>query len=321
MMSYEFDPEVAAVVPYAPPVDLRNIVGTRQLLAEAAQQFPAFDPGPDVSVLTHSAPGVAGAPAVDLIVVRPASAPERAAPALLWFHGGGFVLGDAKEGVPLLAAAAREHGVIGVSVQYRLAPEHRYPAPIADGESALRWVLDRSGELGIDPEQLFVGGQSAGAAHAVGLALKLRDSGGPRFAFQLLDIPVVTDRTDSPSARDYHDTPVWHRSNAELSWDAYLGEGYGTAPEYAAPARADSLAGLPPTFLSVNQYDPLRDDGIEFARRLAHEGIATELHLYPGTFHGSAGIALSAGVSARQNADLLAALGRAVRVETLGQTT
>lgn len=310
-MSVEFDPEVAAVVPYAPPVDLRDIPGTRAMLAAAAGQVPAFEPGPGVVVETVTAPGRDGRPDVEVWIVRPAERATHPAPAILWFHGGGFVLGDAREGVPLLAAAAETHGIVGVSVQYRLAPEARYPAPIEDGETALDWLLAEAATLGIDPARLAVGGQSAGGANALGLALKLRDAGRQPFVFQLLDIPVVNDAVATPSATDYADTPVWHRRNAELSWDAFLGEGHGPAPAYAAPARAESLAGLPPAFLTVNQFDPLRDDALDFARRLAHEGVHTELHLYPGTFHGSSGIAVDAAVSQRQNADLLASLGRA----------
>lgn len=311
-MSVEFDPEVAAVVAYAPAVDLRDIPGTRAKLAAAAETVPPFIPGPGVNVHSAVAPGQGGRPDTEVWVVRPTEPAEQPAPALLWFHGGGFVLGDAREGIPLLTAAAEMLGVVGVSVQFRLAPEARYPAPLEDGETALEWVIAESSTLGVDPARIIVGGQSAGGANALGLALKRRDEGNAGFVFQLLDIPVLNDAVVTPSATDYADTPVWHRRNAELSWEAFLGEGHGPAPAYAAPARADSLAGLPPTFLTVNQFDPLRDDALDFARRLAHQGVPTELHLYPGTFHGSSGIAVDAQVSKRQNADLLAALSRAV---------
>jgi len=143
---------------------------------------------------------------------------------------------------------------------------------------------------------------------AAGLALRVRDEGGPALAFQLLDIPVLDNRMQTPSAQAYTDTPVWNRRNAELGWNAYLGENATQVSAWAAPARARELAGLPPTFITVNQYDPLRDEGIEYAMRLAQANVHTGLCLYPGTFHGSAALVPAAAVSIRQQMDLRQAL-------------
>ncbi|MEU6419636.1 alpha/beta hydrolase [Streptomyces spiralis] len=313
MVSYPYDPEVDMVVSYAPPLDLTDIAAARELLAQATAGLPPFQPEAGVELTHLDASGAGDNPPVDLYMLRPSGGPTgQGRPALLWFHGGGFVLGDARESLPFLDAAVRLTGAIGISVQYSLAPEATFPAPIEEGLAALNWIVAHAEQLGVDPERIAVGGQSAGGAHAAGLALRLRDEGGPKIVFQLLDIPVTDDRLITQSAVEYTDGLVWNTKNAQLSWRAYLGDTGEPVSPYAAPARAEDLSGLPPAFITVNQFDPLRDEGIEYARRLAHAKVPAELHLYAGTFHGSSGIALAAEVSRRQNSDLVAALGRAL---------
>ncbi|MGJ3509559.1 alpha/beta hydrolase [Enemella sp. A6] len=307
-MSFTYDREVAAFVPYAPPVDATKVDQTREMLLEFGKQKPVWNPGENTEYSVHEVPGVEGAPAVEVHVLRTKSG-NGDRPALLWFHGGGFVLGDARESLPFLEPIVTGNDAVAVSVQYRLSPETHYPGPLDDGYAAYSWLRDNAAELGVDPGRIAVGGQSAGGALAAGLAQRVRDEGGS-FCFQLLDIPVTDDRGTTESATDYTDSLVWHRTNAEASWRHYLGE-TSDAPAYAAPNRAEDLSGLPPAFITVNQFDPLRDEGMEYARRLAHAGVLTELHMYPGTFHGSASMAPTAQVSLRQIADLHAAIGRA----------
>lgn len=181
-------------------------------------------------------------------------------------------------------------------------------------------MIGQAETLGVDTGWIAVGGQSAGGAHAAALAQLVRDDGGPRFAFQLLDIPVTDDTVSTDSASQYADTAVWTTECARLSWDAYLGSRDPGAHPAASAARARDLSGLPPAFITVGQFDPLRDEGIEYARRLAHAGVPTELHMYPGTFHGSSGIAVTAAVSIRQNNDLVAAFCRAAATHTKGES-
>ncbi|MGP6177728.1 alpha/beta hydrolase [Microbacterium sp. A196] len=283
------------------------------MLAQATAGMPPFAPESGVTLVElHSGGSEQDAPPVDLFLVKPSEqSAANALPVLLWFHGGGFVFGNARESLPFLDAAVRQTGVIGISVQYSLAPEATFPTPIDEGLAALNWIIAHATELGIDPERIALGGQSAGGAFAAALALRSRDEGGPKIAFQLLDIPVTDDRIATPSVTDYADGLLWNTRNAQLSWEAYLGGTGEPVSPYAAPARAEDLTGLPPAFITVNQFDPLRDEGIEYARRLAHANVQTELHMYAGTFHGSSGIALTAAVSLRQNSDLIAALGRA----------
>jgi len=307
-MPYVYDPELTPVLAQSVALDFADIAAARRLREGL---MPEYVPSADVHLSEHRARGRQGAPDVPVFVLAPTTGIADKRPALLWIHGGGFVLGDAREPLPFLHRVVQDTGAVAVSVQYRLAPETPFPGPLDDAQAALDWLLDEAEALGVAPDRIAVCGQSAGGALAAGLALRLRDEGRPPLAFQLLDIPVLDDRALTQSARAYSDTLVWNRRNAELGWKAYLGENAGPVSIYAAPARAEDLHGLPPTFISVTQYDPLRDEGIEYARRLAHANIRTELHLYPGTFHGSSRAAPSATVSIQQDADLRQALVRA----------
>jgi acetyl esterase/lipase len=179
----------------------------------------------------------------------------------------------------------------------------------------LTWTAAKAAELGIDPERLGVAGESAGGGLSAAIALLARDRGGPALCFQYLGIPELDDRLETPSMRAYVDTPVWNRPNAVYSWTSYLGAEPGGADvsPYAAPARATDLSGLPPAFVTTCQFDPLRDEGIQYAQRLLQAGVQTELHHYPGTFHGSSMVA-DAAVSRRMFADEVAALRRGLKI-------
>ncbi|MGH8883515.1 MAG: alpha/beta hydrolase fold domain-containing protein, partial [Stackebrandtia sp.] len=168
------------------------------------------------------------------------------------------------------------------------------------------WVAEHAHDLGIDTSRIAVGGTSAGACLATAVTLYSRDHHGPPVSFQALDIPVVDNELTTPSMRAFTDTPLWTLHNAKLSWQAYLGPDRGAAiAAYAAPARATDLAGLPPAYISVCEFDPLRDEGIDYARRLVDAGVPTELHLYPGTFHGSAHALAHTDISARMLSELV----------------
>lgn len=217
----------------------------------------------------------------------------------------------------LVLRAVDELGVVVVTVEYRLAPEHPFPAPVEDCYAALTWMATNAAELGIDPERVGVAGASAGGGLAAAVALLARDRGGPTLCFQLLDVPELDDRLDTPSMLAYHDAPQWDRPSAIFSWRSYLGVEPGSphVSPYAAPARAESLSGLPPTFVAVCQFDPLRDEGITYAQRLMHADIPTELHHYPGTFHGVTMIE-HAAVTRRILTDQIAALRHGLKVGT-----
>jgi acetyl esterase/lipase len=228
---------------------------------------------------------------------------QRPLPAVLYMHSGGFVLGsiDAEHG--RAATLALSAGAVLVSVGYRLAPEHPYPAALDDCYAALRWVEANAGELGIDRNRIAVAGSSSGACLAAALALLARDRGGPQLCFQLLNAPVLDDRLETASMTAFTDTPVWDRRSAQVSWRHYLGEAEDEVPYYAAPARAEDLSGLPPAYIATSEFDPLRDEGILYGLRLLQAGVAAEIHNFPGAYHGSE-VVDTAEISRRRLADI-----------------
>jgi acetyl esterase/lipase len=250
----------------------------------AAEHSSSYQPSAPLTVAVRQVPGPPGGPDVRVRLYAPA-VQTTALPGLLYLHGGGFVLGSIdSESVRAQEFAAAADAVV-MSVEYRLAPEHPFPAGLHDCYAALEYLAKNAAELGVDPQHIGIAGNSAGAGLAAAIALLARDQGGPQLCMQYLGIPELDDRLQTPSMLAYTDTPVWHRPNAVLSWRYYLG---GEPPtQYAAPARAADLSGLPPAYIDVCEFDPLRDEGIEYAQRLAQAGVHAELHLYPGTFHGS----------------------------------
>ena len=241
-------------------------------------------------------PGAAGAPEVRVLLYRPPEAFTAPRPAVLHMHGGGFVLGDPEINDASNRALALEHGCIVVSVDYRLAPETRFPGALEDCYAALVWMHDHAADLGLDVSRIATSGESAGGGHAAALALYARDRGGPAIRFQLLDAPMLDDRTCAAAEPHPHCGQfVWSPDKNRFGWRALLGvePGGPEVPENAAPARAKNLTGLPPTFISVGALDLFLEENLEFTRRLARAGVAVELHVTPGAYHGS-GVAQAA---------------------------
>ena len=209
------------------------------------------------------------------------------APCIYSMHGGGYVLGSREIDNAAFANWCPELGVVGVSVEYRLAPETPYPGPLEDCYRGLAWCYEHADELGIDRNRIGVAGISAGGGLAAALALLARDRGEVPLAFQLLDCPMLDDRQKTASSQ-LEGLPVWSRRSNEFGWRSYLGALYGRndIPPTAAPARATDLSGLPPAFVSVGTVDGFRDEDIVYAMRLNQAGIPTELHVYPGLCHG-----------------------------------
>lgn len=310
-MDYAYDPELAPVVAALPRLDLTDIDEARALLLEMRAKMPAFAAPGNVELTRRTIPGPADSPALEICLISP-RARRGLAPGLLWIHGGGFVLGDINGDLPSPARIAAEVGAVVASVGYRLAPEHPYPAAVDDCYAALRWMTGQAGELGIDPRRIAVGGISAGAGLAAALALLARDRGGPALCLQLLETPELDDRIVTESMKVFNDTPLWTRDNAVISWSAYLGPTPpDPVPPYAAPARAADLTGLPPAYLVTCEFDPLRDEGIAYAARLISAGVPTELHHYPGTFHGASGAGAGTAIASRMVRDRTDALRRA----------
>jgi acetyl esterase/lipase len=216
------------------------------------------------------------------------------------------------------AHVARRLDVVMVTVEYRLAPEHPFPAGVEDCYAALKWLHDNASALDVDTARIAVGGQSAGGGLSAAVALLARDRGGPPLCFQFLGIPELDHRLATPSMRAFTDTPMWHRANAIRSWECYLGpnaDEHNVSP-YASPAIAEDLGNLPPAYITAMEFDPLRDEGILYALRLMEAGVSVELHCFPGTFHGS-GAVVQAEISKRGHRELMTVLERALntRVE------
>ncbi|AXI77216.1 alpha/beta hydrolase [Peterkaempfera bronchialis] len=318
-MRHPFDPELAAALAMAPEVDLSDLAAARAAQAEELAADPAAAEGrggaEGVEVGEVKVPCRDASRHLLLRTYRPRDVPGPL-PVLYGIHGGGYVLGSPEVDHDTNLRFCRELGALVVSVDYRLAPEHPYPAALEDCYAGLCALVERAAELDLRPDRLAVWGDSAGAGLATALTMLARDRGGPAIRFQHLHSPAVDDRLATPSARRFTDTPVWNRRNAEISWDAYLGPGTPGSdgvPPYAAPARARTadLVGLPPAYIAVMEFDPLRDEGIDYARALLAAGVPTELHLFPGTFHGAAMVPHAAVVQ-RITAEAVAVLRRAL---------
>jgi acetyl esterase/lipase len=241
---------------------------------------------PDLSdAVTRTEYQVLGDPPVPVRVHR-ANDAVGLLPAVITIHGGGYVIGSYDMDDPVLDRWCPGLGVVGVSVEYRLAPETRYPGPLEDCYAALRWTYDNASELSIDKERIGIYGLSAGGGLAAALALLARDRGEVPVAFVLLDCPMLDDRQRTPSIRA-DGLYVWGSASNEFGWRAYLGALYGSdeVPAYAAAARAGDLAGLPPTCVIVGSIDGFRDEDIGYAQRLNQAGVACELHVIAGLPH------------------------------------
>jgi len=309
-LPYPFDPELAefAALLYSMP-EPADVAAQREVMAT----FIAMMPTPDLDGLEVSdqqVPGRDGDSAVPVRVYVPVGRTSPG-PAILYLHGGGFTGGSLDSEHAIATAMARDLGVVLVSVDYRLAPEHPFPAAIEDCYTALAWLDAQADALGVDRSRVGVHGGSAGGGLAAALALLARDRGGPGLCFQFLGIPELDDRLETPSMQRFVDTPAWSRPMAVRSWADYLGAGEGPVSPYASPARATDLAGLPPAYVSVYEFDPLRDEGVEYASRLLAAGVSVEMHCFPGAFHGSTVVA-TAAVHQREAAEKLTVWRRAL---------
>ncbi|WKX70604.1 alpha/beta hydrolase [Streptomyces sp. XD-27] len=296
------DPELEAFIPLFPRANLTDPAADRKSFAELAAAVPP----PDTTGMEVEDRTVPADPEVPVRIYRPHQARGGA---IVWLHGGGFVMGDVDTEHPWATRIADASNTVVISVGYRLAPEHPFPAALDDAYAVLTWTAEHAAELGIDPQRIAVAGHSAGGGLAAAVALRARDQQGPPIRFQLLNQPGLDDRQETWSARNFTDTPWMNRDKITASWRHYLGS--RPATPYAAPARATDLSGLPPAHIATAELCPNRDENIDYAQRLLQAGVSVELHQWPGTFHGSQAI-LSAEVSQRQLAELGAVLHRAL---------
>ena len=313
----QLDPELKAVMERMPTdrtLDLTKISAARarmkKLVLEMLATFPQVE---GVSQEDRFAPGTQGGPPVRVRIYR-ADDQSSKLPALYWIHGGGYVMGDIDMDDRLMKQMVKRIGCVAASVDYRLAPEHPFPTPVEDCYTGLKWLFAHADELGVEPARIAIGGPSGGGGLTAGLGLLARDRREVQVAYQLLIYPMIDDRNATAAAHAITDSRVWNRESNRLGWKAYLGRDGGGADvsPYAAATRATDLSNLPPTYISVGTLDLFVDENIDYAQRLIQAGVPTELHVYPGAFHGFDMFAPSARVSKQFKADRDNALKRAL---------
>lgn len=282
-----YDPELGEVLSR---LDFPTTITPDLIPVIRAKPIPAIEDTLSGQPIFHEERSVKG-PGGDIIVSifrsTASISSNQSHPGILWMHGGGMFSGSRFGSIQSLLDLVKSLDMVCVSVEYRLAPEHPDPAPLEDCYAALLWVEENSNELGIDPSKLMIGGSSAGACLATGVALYARDHGGPALCAQLLQTPMLDDRLQSVSSHQYVDEGTWSRESNETGWSALLGDRKGSerVSIYAAPGRASDLSGLPPAFIEVGSADVLRDEDVAYASKLWACGVQAELHVWPGAFH------------------------------------
>jgi acetyl esterase/lipase len=284
MPNTDIHPDLRRFARFAP----RQVIGARTLpVIRVLTGLTGRRSAPsDVEVITLGS-------GVGVRLFRPAGVPEPA-PALLWIHGGGYVMGTAQQDDALCRRFSRKLGITVASVDYRLAPEHPYPAALEDCYSALTWLARLPA---VDPDRVAISGGSAGGGLAAALALLARDRGEIKPAFQLLVYPMLDDRSSSafgvPTNPNYR---LWGPRSNKFGWAAYLGD---ADPQVAVPARRDDLSGLPPAWIGVGGNDLFHDEDLAYAERLKDAGVPCEVEVVPGAFHGFDLVVAKAQVSQR----------------------
>jgi acetyl esterase len=269
----------------APPLSEQTPEGLRAAYAAMSTLGVKDDVA---SVTDRTIPGPGGDLPVRIYVpATPAPGTDGAGlPVLVWYHGGGWVIGDLETADGTVRAMANGAGAVVVSVDYRLAPEHPFPAAVDDAVAAVRWVAGSAAELGVDPARLAVGGDSAGGNLAAVVAQQLRDS-GPAVAFQLLVYPVTDAHLALPSMDENAEGYFLEKATMEWFRGHYLGDGDRDDPRISPlSATDDALAGLPPALVITAEYDPLRDEGEAYGERLRQAGVETIVTRYDGVIHG-----------------------------------
>lgn len=308
--------------------ELRSLLDQIQTVHLTEDKLPAiraagipFRPDPQamqaVSCTELKVTGPAGAPEVGIAIYQPRMAEGRL-PCIFHIHGGGYVRGSAAELRPVHHKLAMEANCVIVSVDYRLAPETRFPGAIEDCYAALDWLMENADEYGVDARRIGVMGESAGGGLAASLTLLVRDRGKHTLAFQHLIYPMLDDRTCvTPDPHPHTGDFIWTPQSNHFGWSSLLGVEPGSAgvSPYAAAARADNLAHLPPAYIATGGLDLFLEENMEYARRLMRHGVPVELHVYPGAYHVF-NVAPEAQVAVNARRDSMAALKRALHPTT-----
>jgi acetyl esterase len=304
------DPEIQPIVDLieAAPGPPAHLVPVEQARAAHDRETAVMSgPGEQVAEVRElELPGPGGA--IRIRVFRPLGTDDDGAlPLVAYLHGGGWVLGTLDAFDPLCRALANASGALIASIDYRLAPEHPFPAAPDDARAALRWLAAHAGELGGDPARLAIAGDSAGGNLATVTARRLRDEGGPALRMQALIYPVCDSALNTPSYRENTVGFGLSAQSMKRYWDLYLDGADGRHPD-ASPLRAGDLAGLPPAYVLTVRHDVLRDEGEAYARALQDAGVPVTLRRYDGAVHGFFRWLAKAELARRAVADVGAAL-------------
>ena len=266
---------------------------------------------PDLHVSDHSYYGPDGDLSLRLYQPQHATTP---APGLIYIHGGGMIMGNLESQDEVLKTTASELGMPIASLDYRKAPEHPYPAAPEDCYAGVCWVFDNATALGMNINNIGLMGASAGGGLALATALMLRDREGPELRYLLPIYPMIDDRHHTASSKTVLDIGIWDREGSIEAWNWYLGD--STPDAYAAPARAEDLSGLPPTYIDVGDLDLFRDEDILIAQRLSAAGVPVEFHLWTGAYHASELFAPQAALSQHIWATRYAAIRRFAGIDS-----
>ncbi|MDY0406920.1 alpha/beta hydrolase [Virgibacillus sp. 179-BFC.A HS] len=276
---------------------------------------------PNDAVLTTERfiPGPEGEPDVRVKIYEP-KVKDEILPGVFYIHGGGYIVGSPELEEARCQELVTDVNCVIVSVDYRLAPEHPFPAPVEDCYAALNWFSENAEGQGVDPSRIAVVGASAGGGLTAAVSLLARDRKGPSIAFQMPLYPMIDDRHITPSSNEITDDRVWNTKFNRQGWEMYLGNNKGEVSPYAAPARSTDLSGLPPTYTCVGDLDPFRDETIDYVARLRQAGVPVEFHLYPGCFHGFEFAVPTAEISQRAKNEYNSALKHALHQPQFSET-
>lgn len=314
LLDSELKGPIKAMLSQMPPTNFDDLptarVASKQTFAAMRKLMPVV---PGIISEDRIIPGPAGAPDVTVRIYRPEKQ-SGVLPALLWIHGGGYMLGDIDQEDTSAKLYTAAGNCVVVSVEYRLAPEHPYPAPLEDCYAALKWLAAHAKELKVDGSRIAIGGASAGGGLASGLAILARDRGEVPIIFQLLVYPMINDCNIVPPSDVLPDSLFWTRANNLKGWRSYLGcePGGKDVSCHAAAYRATDLANLPPAYIAVGDIDLFAQEDVDYARRLIAAGVPTELRVYPGAPHAFNELVPTADISKRFTGDIHRALRRAL---------
>lgn len=302
------DREIAPIIDLFPRVELDS-APIAEIRAKAAQTYSILPP-PVIAPEEIMVPSIHGGPEIPVFLYRPAET-HPGSGAILHIHGGGMVMGSVKQMQAGPAALAAVAGVPVASVEYRLAPEHPFPAPQEDCHSALTWLAGQADVLGFDANRIIVAGESAGGGLAAALAIMARDLRGPAIAGQLLTYPMLDHRTGSDACPYRNPTTgefIWTRASNRFGWNALQGDYKADDARrgWFSPSLAEDLTGLPPAYIATGSLDLFFDENLDYARRLTAAGVPVDLHSYAGAIHAFNAIP-DAALSQRFNGGLLAA--------------